>query len=114
MQWKIGGSEMVFRKMFEIQRQADASMEERPLEAASIETTDNCISNESCDCLEELFPFLGSMCSHMDLIQRNRGLEEYSAQSVLPMESLWTPSLFVENLDLMDSLGMYPEMSNII
>lgn len=111
MQWKFGGSEMVLRKIFKLQRQVDAFIEERPL-AGGIETPGR-ITNDPCDYLEELFPFPVSMCSHMELIQRTGGLEEYSAQSFLSMESLWTPWLLTENLDLMDSLVMYPEMSNI-
>ncbi|KAJ5396605.1 hypothetical protein N7509_004718 [Penicillium cosmopolitanum] len=55
MQWKFGGSEMVLRKIFKLQRQVDAFIEERPL-AGGIETPGR-ITNDPCDYLEELFPF---------------------------------------------------------
>lgn len=114
MRGKYGGSEMVLRKILNLQRQVDASMEGRPLESEINATPSNLISDGTYGRLEELFPFPANMCSHMDLIQRSGNFEDYSAQSFVSMGNEWTSWLFTEDLDLTDSADLYPEMSNFI
>lgn len=114
MRGKYGGSEMVLRKILKLQRNVDASMEGRPLESQTIANPRSPISNAPCGSLEELFPFPADICSHMNLIQRGVGFEEYSTQIFLPMENEWASWLFTEDLDFIDSLEMYPEIPGAI
>lgn len=112
MQVKYGGSEMVLRKILKLRRNVDASLDAQTLD--SIGTPRSPVSSGTGARLKDLFPFPASMCGHMDLIEWDGDLEEYSAESFVPMENEWVSWLSTEDWDLTGSLEMYPGISDTI